>query len=328
MLDPYSYPTTTGIAEGVINVQTDGSGAAAVAVFCDPFFTFYTAQGATPSNSTVTYAYNTFAQGASSVGQLSNLFSTYRTVGGGVQVRNLMQPVSTQGRVFAAKIASNSCIVPAVILNNEAISGAQAFKYSANMDGIDSRILNLPESTENTMADLIQNVLPISFRSCSATNSFFRNSNTSAYLGGSGADALYFGSLLGKPNTGSQMQFCSTTDSSYGFDIILLRFTGCPANTLVAEVKYTLHYEGTPALATEQGVAVPDMTSVGPHMPQTARALETAASRRSERSSWVEDVTEIGKSFLKGVDYVGKIAGAVGEIAPTVMHTVDLIAAL
>lgn len=328
MLDPYSYPTTTGIAEGVINVQTDGSGSASVAVFCDPFFTFYTSQGAIISSSTVPYPFNTWVFGASSVAQLDALFSTYRVVGGGVQVRNLMQPVSTQGRLFASKIASNNCIIPPSLLTNEVLSGPAAFKYSSNMSAIDSRILNLPESTENTMSDLIQNVLPINFRGCSATNTFFRNSSSSTYLGGSGQDAMYFGNLLGQPNSGAMLQFASMTDVAYGFDIILLRFTGCPANTQVAEVKYALHYEGTPALATEAGVAIPDMACSGPHMPRTAQAIEAAAARRSDRSSWVEDVADVGKSILRGVEMVGQIAHVVGEAAPAVLQTIEMLSVL
>lgn len=328
-LDPFGYPTTTAVSEGVVNVVTDENGYASLAFYADPYYTFHVNTGNITSAAAVQFVNNPFAWAAAGQTQITNLFSSFRVVGAGIQVRNLQQPVSTQGRLYAAKTAGTGAVLPKTGLNTLAYDQVACLKMTTAMSDIDSRILTLPESTECTLQDLIQNHLPMSSRPCSAQATNFRNSTGQTYVGGSGIDALYLGLLTGKPGNGAQMGFAMPNDCSYGFDVCLLDFAGCPANSTIAEIKYVIHYEGTPAIVESAGVAVPDGAAISPHLPRTAAVIEKSAAQKAQSaSSWLTDATDLGKDLLKGAQKATEFAKLIGEIGGIAATTIDAIALL
>lgn len=247
---------------------------------------------------------------------MSGIFASYRVVGSGIQVRNLMQPVSTQGRVYAAKVTGTGFIPGPTWLG---YSGAKdnIMNSLIRMTDIDSRILTLPESTETTMQDLIQSCLPVNTRPTSAAATHFRSTAAATAWG----PGLYSGEVLWTPgNNPSSCELAS--QHSYGRDAILLDFAGCPPNTIIAEVKYVLHYEGTPAMADASGVVVPDSLGKTSFMPRTSAAIEMAASKQTNGSDWTKDAGRLVKDIADGTMKAISFAKQVGEFA------IPLLAAL
>lgn len=308
-LDPVSYPTVTAVSEGVMVVTSDANGYASLAVFGDPFCTACVDVGSVSGASLYQWPVNNFLYGAANASQMRGIFSSYRVVGAGIQVRNLMQPVSTQGRVYAAKVTGTGFIPGPTFLG---YSGAKdnIMNSLIRMTDIDSRILTLPESSETTMQDLIQSCLPVNTRPSSASATHFRAA-AEATLWGPG---LYAGEVIWSPgNPPSSAELAS--QHTYGRDVILLDFAGCPPNTIIAEIKYVLHYEGTPAMADAAGVVVPDSLGKTSFMPRTSAAIEMAASKQTNGSDWTKDAGRLVRDVVDGTKKAISFAKQVGEFA-------------
>lgn len=309
-LDPVSYPTTTAVSEGIFNVVTDANGRAAFAMFSDPFLSLIAVAGSAQSSSGGAWPSNPTCWYTATTGQLAGVFSTYRTVASGIQIRNLQQPVSTQGRLYAAK-SSGTGWIPGPIFMNETASQQDLMNIVLGISDVDSRILTLPESMETTMQDLIQNCLPITSRPTSAACTQFKNPMTYNQW----AVERLVGEAIFQPVPLTLIQVEPSNAHSYGRDVILLNFTGCPPNTTVAEIKYVYHYEGTPAMTGSAGVVTPDSMGMTNFMPRTAAAIEASAAQKAQNnSSWVEDAADTAKKIASGISKAIKFAEEVGEV--------------
>lgn len=309
-LDPVSYPTTTAVSEGVFNVVTDGSGRASLAVLSDPFVSLVAVAGTVVTSSGGNWPNNPACWYTATMGQMAGVFSTYRTVASGIQIRNLQQPVTTQGRLYAAK-SSGTGYIPGPIFMQEPGNLTNLLNLILNVGDIDSRILTLPESTETTMQDLIQNCLPINSRPSSASCTNFK----STLSNNSWAPGFVVGEMIYQIPSGPLKEAEPSNMHINGRDVILLNFVGCPANTTIAEIKYVYHFEGTPSMNGTAGIVTPDSMGVTAYMPRTAAAIEAgAASRAQSASSWVEDALDTGKKIASGVAKAIKFAHEVGEV--------------
>lgn len=309
-LDPVSYPTTTAVSEGVFNVVTDNTGRAAFALFSDPFLSLIAVAGSASSSSAGAWPMNTTCWYTATTGQLAGVFSTFRVVASGIQIRNLQQPVSTQGRLYAAK-SSGTGWIPGPVFLGETASQQALMNIVLSMSDVDTRILTLPESMETTMQDLIQNCLPINSRPTSAICTQFKNPTPFNVW----ADQRVVGETIINPNNSTLHQTEVSSAHTYGRDVILLNFTGCPANTTVAEIKYVYHYEGTPAMTGSAGVITPDSMGMTNYMPRTAAAIENSAAQRAQNaSSWIEDAVDTAKRVASGISKAIQFAEKVGEV--------------
>lgn len=309
-LDPVSYPTTTAVSEGVLNVTSDASGYASLAIFADPFCSVIVDTGTIVSSSASNWASNPWVWQVATTAQLGGVFSTYRVVSSGIQIRNLQQPVSTQGRIYAAKTTGTGWI-PSYVMLSQAGTKNNLMELTMNTSSIDSRILTLPESTETTLQDLIQNHMPIASRPTSADCTSFKSpGNISLWNASAGVGEPIF--------AGTTVVATSVTSAQKnGRDVILLDFSGCPPSTLVAEIKYVLHYEGTPALTSSSGVVTPDAMGTGAYMPRTAAAIEQSAAQKATSSDWIDDAFQTAKTIVSGTAKAIAYASEIGElIAP------------
>jgi len=81
---------------------------------------------------------------------MTAVFSNYRVVGGGIQIRNLQPPTSATGRVIVAPVPLCGTVPgPSVLGINAMVNANAAFviagvQATSNTSGIPSDILELP----------------------------------------------------------------------------------------------------------------------------------------------------------------------------------------
>lgn len=309
-LDPVSYPTTTAVSEGVFNVTTDGSGRASLAVLSDPFLSLVSVAGTVVTSSGGSWPDNPHCWYTATTGQMAGVFSTFRTVASGIQIRNLQQPVTTQGRLYAAK-SSGTGFIPGPTFLQEPSNLTNLLNLILNVGDVDSRILTLPESTETTMQDLIQSCVSINSRPCSAGCTNFKNPLSQ----NSWSPSHVVGEAIYQVPSGPLVSAETSNMHVNGRDIILLNFVGCPPNMTIAEIKYVYHYEGTPSMSGTAGIVTPDSMGTTAYMPRTAAAIEAGAAYKAQSaSSWVDDALDTGKKIASGVAKAIKFATEVGEV--------------
>lgn len=317
-LDEFSYPTATSKVEGVFYLTTNASGQAACCITPDILLTFFCTTGTLTSNAAYGLATGVYA--ATRHTQLANLYSMYRVVGGGIQVRNVQQPVSTQGSLFMAKTSSNGNT-----LSNDAITAVASqltpsslLRYTSSMLNIDTRILNLPYSTETTLQDVIQHHSSASFQVCSPAAYMFRPADDFSGLGGA--------CNKGVPTFNGATQVAMDSQSNMsGLDNILIYVAGAPASTMVVEVKYCFHVEGVVAITANDGIIVPDGSALSPNMPRTMDLIDKSSQIAHRSESWLDSSVRTVEKLSAGVTKVLGFASKVGE---TVAHVAPLIAAL
>jgi hypothetical protein len=270
--DMYSYPTATYHCEGTITLTSSASGVASVIMTPDPYCSLIDMQSSCVSTSSMfNYgtAYNAFA--ACSQPNLSAALTNYRVVGGGIQIRNLLPPTTATGRLLAATVPMSDSMPGPGQLSNLSVSNYTLCRRAAGITpnsgsntsqgtlGLPASILQLPNAVECTIQDLIAQTMSINFKPVTANSFEFKSTVNDSSVGFLGTNVF-----SDQPATGaaSGTSIAALGDSyaskqPTGFDCILLRFEGLPANTICADIRYVYHFEGTPAITNSVGSIVP-----------------------------------------------------------------------
>jgi len=269
--DMYAFPTATYHAEGTIIVQTNASGVASLMLVPHPTFSALDMTTASVSSSGMTqYTATPTAYAAITSNNLNAQLANFRTVGCGYEIRNLLPPTTATGRCIVTPVpVSGQLPGPNALslspLTNSYIStevigfGTPA---AATTVGFASDLLALPLSQEVTMQDLISQELGFSARPIGPSAFDFRSTN-----------AIQFSTTIGVVGGNNETIAISALDpnnsrdninheTALGWNAFALRFEGCPANTIIAEIKYVLHIEGTPNLQFGSGIMAPGIGAV------------------------------------------------------------------
>jgi len=263
--DMYSYPVATYHSEGTVTLSSNSAGVASVLITPDPFCTMVDMTTTSVNSSSMTaYTSTPVAYASATIGNMSNLLTNYRVVGGGISIRNLLPPTTATGRLIAATVPmSDQTPGPnflANIISNNFYVGSRLIGADMTVSatgGLTAGILNLPGAKELTIQDLIAESLDIHFKPVSP-NAFEFKSASGQAIAAAGTIVTTAAAVA----TGTGVVYSSSADSwasaaPTGFDCILLRFEGLPANSVVADLKYILHFEGTPKVSGGAGNLVP-----------------------------------------------------------------------
>jgi hypothetical protein len=236
------------------------------------------------------YGANAFAYAAVTLANLSAVLSNYRLVGGGFEIRNLLAPTATIGRLIVAKAPATGPSPGPTLLQGLAglaidiaplINGIGLISSTI---GYSSDLIELPEAVEYTVQDVITNALCINLKPVSPNAFAFHNSaSSSAY---SASASMTAGTAYGTgTDTISPYPDSLSSMMTEGWDTVCLVANGLPANTTACfEIKYIYHFEGTPSLVTGAGTMVPasePQTSIDPvgHMNILSKVLSSESIR-------------------------------------------------
>lgn len=270
--DMFSAPTATYHTKGTSTIFANASGIASFVFSPNPLLSmvdmttnsvFQTGMTAYP-NSTNVYA-------ATSLVNLQNAYQSYRVVGAGIRIRNLMPPTTATGRLLIAPFVVSGGGPGPAALSTVAFQNAQVSDFigvpitsASTTAGVPSNILELPGSEEYTMQDLITNGVDCWCKP--VTPGSFEFHNTYNVTGVTGSTASMGQSVMWTTATG--VVAGSGTDAAdvsafHGFTGFAVRLEGLPFSTTVAEVEYIYHFEGVPALsASTAGGLVPTVPPV------------------------------------------------------------------
>lgn len=208
--------------------------------------------------------------------------AAFRIVSSGAKIRNEQNLHDGKGTLVCATVPTTEHFYPPHALENgnldyseliQKSTGITPLAYTSGGTGIaweiPPAIQDLPNSKELTFQQLALNDLRVTNKPCNASHSAFQVVHDTIYgdgtgdnddpinvlrpegetghvYAGMGADDL----TSGVPSAGRS----GTIDQSRlgGFTCTLLKWTGCPANTLIADVELVTHYEVTPQLLTSE----------------------------------------------------------------------------
>jgi hypothetical protein len=208
-----------------------------------------------------TTIYSAIAQGA-----LQSALSNSRVVGVGYRIKNLIPPTTATGRVIFAAVPCVGDVpgwtstIGQAVQNNamcEKLTGITVGTLGVSTSlGLPSSILTSPDSQECTLQDIIATTVQAVVKPISPAAFEFHNTSPQTTISG--------GTISGTSVTYSVAGVEEYVDNSdmvayRGWETILLRFEGVPASSVIAEIEYVFHIEGTPAFPTSGfGVLMPD----------------------------------------------------------------------
>lgn len=260
--DMYSYPTATYHAEGTFMVKTNASGVGSVTILPHPFLSLIDMTGSTVNtpNGMFTYGagdYYAAAKQSNLAGQLTN----FRTVGMGIEIRNVSPPTSATGDVIIAKVPISGQLAGPTALGS--LTDVQSMcKVVLGLDpgsttvGWTSDILELPDSDETSIQNLIGNALQVNCKPINSDAFIMRATNNDAVV--AAANNLASGVVVNNSGVPNYID-ALVSELFNGWDAILITTQGAPVSQNVLEVKYIYHFEGTPALPSGAGTVVPSM---------------------------------------------------------------------
>lgn len=313
--DMYSYPTTTYHTEGTITLVSNASGIASVLLTPQPYFSMVDVSGGSILETGMApYVASTSCYAAVSLANLSSVLTNCRVVGGGFQVRNLMPPTTCTGRLILAPVPLSGVPPGPKLLGNQVAGVSKVVDIAIGIappaTGFASSILELPKAKELTMQDLIASTLEFTFHPitakafdfCATDDSTDYNSADSMI----GNDALTnaTGTIIGAHDS------LASSSIGLGFDSAAILFTGCPASTTIAEIKYVLHFEGTPSMpSSSTGTLAPAVTpKVIVRPAQHLNILGKVLSRDNVRLATGLAASVAGGGVAGGASFVARTA--------------------
>jgi len=259
--DLFCYPTITAQSKGVQVINSDSNGVVLGAIVPYPTISYVAVQGATSSSAMYQYPSKpVFA--ATTLTNLTALFSNYRVVSIGVRVRNLLAPLTATGRVILAPyIAANSVPGPNFIVSAN-IDGGALYQAVTGVAASGSNLMELPYSKEYSIQDLIDGTVIWSTRPVSSESYHF-HSPVNLQSG----SAQYYGQSVGAiAGSVGGVGFVESIDSYLpnNYTGLIVYAVGLPASTVSLELEYVFHYEGTPAMGISAGAVMPEQSKASP----------------------------------------------------------------
>jgi len=267
--DMYSAPTVTYHTKGTITCTSNATGVCSLVLSPNPLvscvdMTGSTINAAAGNTGMAQFASSTTAYSAVSQVNLQNAFTSYRVVGVGIRMRNLIPPTTATGRIIIAPFCVSGGPGPQVLssqsVTNIVISELMGAPLvgSSTTSGLSSTILELPDAEEYTMQQLITNNVDCWSKPISPGAFTFHNTYNTTTLNGS--LSLIDSGVVG---TTSGLAFPGSSDLHgaaffEGWQGMLIRAEGLPNSINCLEIEYIYHLEGTPALpSTTAGQLVP-----------------------------------------------------------------------
>jgi hypothetical protein len=263
--DMFSAPTVTYHARGTMTIASSSSGVASLLLTPLPHLsTIDINTTAVNSSGQQGYFYNTSAYQAVTAANLSTNFSSYRVVGAGWKIRNLLPPTSATGRIIIAPAACAGSVPGPAFLNQTAVQNSKLsldlIGVTTVTDGYSSDILESPGAAEYTIQDIITNSVTIVSKPLTPQAFSLVNTYTSSLTGNSIYET---GDAFVTVATGLVTSGENANDRVYGWEAFMLRAEGLPPSTTNCfEIQYVLHLEGIPAQVSGAGQMIPAATPV------------------------------------------------------------------
>jgi hypothetical protein len=252
--DMYSAPTVTFHSRGTTILKSDTNGILSATMLPNPYATFVDMMSTSISSSSslaYTVGVSTSIYAATSITALQAQFSSYRVVGVGFKIRNLLPPSTATGRLIVAPVnmvsggVGPSTLTTTSVYNNNFVNLCTGAYPGALNSAYNAGILAFPSALECTSQDVIVDSLGIFLKPISPDAFAFTNCDTSPtlnatqYYGTGEVVTAATGLIVSADNTGSIFRG--------GWEAIALRGEGLPVSVNCFEIQYILHYEGTPA---------------------------------------------------------------------------------
>jgi len=314
--DMYSAPTATYHSRGTITISANASGVASLLLTANPLYSTVDMTSGTVTSSTQNVVgLSTGIYSAATQGVLAGQLSTCRVVGCGYRIKNLIPPATATGRVImcTSPIAGDApgwigAVGTGVSTSSMCLrlSGVLVGTMGATaVTGLPSSILSCTESEECTVQDIIATAVQVCLKPTAPSAFEFHQTSTSVVVLGtitSGSTSMdtAAGALLANDNL--------NVVNYQGWECLMLRIEGLPVSTIVGEIEYVFHFEGTPQIASPGlGAMYPDAPpkshiNINGHNATLSKALSIPAFRI------IEDLMN-GDLFSAGVKGASMLAG-------------------
>jgi len=278
ILDGLPFPTTCRVIKGDIQCVSSSAGIFSAAFIPHPYFICQLGAGNINGDISPYILYNTNSYYAAAPADLQQQLSTYRVVAAGWRVKNSMNYSNLQGAYHYAPLAgTDSRLLTVEGLNGFAYTQNQLMSclcgaYSSN-SLFSTKIMQLPFAQEFQANALVENVYdmvahptsPVAYGFHSALPYTAGATNTIV------EDTAY--TAAGVVTQGGGANVVSTT----GMPVFVIYANNLPVSTLVCEIEYIIHLEGTPQVQIgSSNIGLPGgAIAVAP--PGTMDKIQTAA---------------------------------------------------
>lgn len=267
--DMNSAPTCTFKAHGTATLTTNSFGVCSVSLSANPIFTLIdmTANSVTVANTSMSQmtanSPNVFS--AVAPGNLSENLANCRVVASGFRLKNLQPPTTCTGRWIVATVPTNGDVPDLSTAQNiGVVNNAMFFRQTGIVvgtigtqtnAGIPSTILEYPDGSEVTAQEIIATTVQCLPKPCDQKAFDFHLTQNISLISGTTLDYTN----VGVNGSGVVVSGGIEDVTNYrGFTNILVRGEGLPINSIVAELEYIFHLEGTPGVPTSiVGMLVP-----------------------------------------------------------------------
>jgi len=311
--DMFSAPTITYHSHGTIIVGSNASGIASLLLSPNPLLSCIDmTTGSVTTTGQKPYVSNPTMYMAASFTVLAATLASYRVVGCGWKIRNLIPQNTCTGRIIVAPVVLVGTESGPLTLDNVASANylqanfATGYNAGGTTVGFSSDILEIPAAFEATLQDVTVDsigmvskpVTPMAFNFVNTVLSSQYNAGGSLNAVGSGLYAPGTGLVSSSENGGDMIQG--------GWEAFLLRAEGLPASVANCfEIQYTLHLEGTPVYQSGPGLILPAVP-MKTHIDITGHNNILSRVLSQPSISFASDLTKAG---LNGFSSAG-VAGA------------------
>jgi len=277
----------------------------------------YALGGVVAWNGTKQYTSATKAYGATSAASVYGKLDDERVVAWGLRIRNVQPPGSATGMIEVAQVPAGIYAPNPTVLDNIAPTDAGFVGLALNdlpFSGTQwSTLLNLPDSDEYAVQELMASDILAVGKFCSPDYLKFRHANGSAaYNGASSLSDQVEYTTAGVINTnGTSNQ--ATNDLS-GRTAIVVRLRGFPVSTMALDVEIVYHLEGTP-ISDVSGLATGAKISLA-ISPVALSQMVSEVNRRPGSMMIAPWIAHQAKNVYKGMSDVVSSRLGLGAATP------------
>jgi hypothetical protein len=264
--DMWSAPTIPYHTQGTMTISSNASGVASVVLTGNPLYSLIDMTTDSVSNANVGMQQQGASldiYGATSIGQLSANLSSCRVVAVGYRMKNQIPPTTATGRLIVASIPTVGHPPGINLAGNGGVSNTTVFQtmsgvilqndgYTTTTTGIPSSILSFPESIETTIQSIISTSVEARIKPITPQAFQFHSTNLVTAVSSTGKSATEIFTVNDVPTYYDNEEVVNYE----GMNMLLLRFEGLPANTVVAEIDFIFHLEGAPSYVAGNGTLV------------------------------------------------------------------------
>lgn len=255
--DEYATPTQTMHVKGTLTLTSTAAGLFSAAILPNPHVSVAVVSGSS-SFSGGTFASNADVGYMIAPNTTKAILDDFRVVSFGIRIRNVQPPGTATGMLEIAQVPAGSAIPSFTILDGAAATNDQVYMNTfANgiliaASGAFNSLLNLPDSDEYAVQELMANDIEVAGKICSAEHATFRNTNVDSSW--SATQQIVSEGQVWTTSTGGLSGAATTnrpaTMQMLGRTVILINGRGFPASTRSLDVEIVYHIEGTPAPVT------------------------------------------------------------------------------